>query len=123
MGWRFFMGLNPDLSFKFEEGAHALAIPGNSAVAKTVWLTWRYNSTPELVVTEGEYVLVLHCWFGANEMPDNYAHEFYIDRATQTLLDQYRAGKKSTVVDLLLDQKIAANKLRTRYEAKSLLGP
>ena len=122
MEWRFFMGLNPNLSFRFEEGAHALAIPGNASVAKTAWLTWRSSSTPELVIAEGEYVLIFHYWLSSDDKPHNDLHEFYIDRPTQTLLDGYRETKNSTVVDLLLDKKIAANKFLTGYESKSLLG-
>ena len=122
MEWRFFMGLNPNLTFKFEDGAHAIAIPGKSSTAKVIWLSWRSNSTPELVIREGEYVLAFHYWLGSDDKPHNDLHEFYIDRSTQAELDDYRASKQSTVVNLLMDKKIAANKLLTSYESRSLLG-
>jgi hypothetical protein len=117
MEWRYFMVLNPSTnsSFKFDEGAHALAIPGKSSTAKLVWLTWRSDSTPELVIAEGDYVLIFHYWLGLDDKPQNALHEFYIDRSTHALLDKYRATKDSIVVDLLLDKKIAANKLLTSY--------
>lgn len=122
MEWRFFVGLNPNLSYRMEEKAHALTIEGNSSVAKVIWLTWRWDSTPPLVITEGEYALIFHYWPGSEDKPRNDPHEFYIDRAMQAELDGYRANKQSTVVNLLLDKKIAGNKLMTTYESKTLLG-
>ncbi len=122
MEWRYFVTLNPDLSFKLEESAHALAVPPNSSVTKMIWLTWRSTSTPELRIAEGEYGIIFHYWSGSVDKPRNDPHEFYIDRAIEEELEGYRVNKKSRVVDLLLDKKIASNKLLTSYESKSLLG-
>jgi hypothetical protein len=122
MEWRFFVALDPDLSYRLEEPAHALAIPGNSSATKIIWLTWRSASTPELRMTEGEYELVFHYWPGSDEKPCNDPHEFYIDKTTAEELEGYRVKKQSRVVDLLLDKKIASNRLLTSYESKSLLG-
>jgi hypothetical protein len=122
MEWRFFVDLNPDLSFTLKEAAHALAVPGKSSIAKTLWLTWRAASSPELIIAEGAYALVFHYWHASDDKPRNDMHEFYVDHFTWQELEKYRTSKNSTVVNLLLDKKIGANKLLTSYESRSLLG-
>jgi hypothetical protein len=122
MAWRFFMRLNPKLSYDFEAVAHALAVLGTSSITEQVWLTWRYFSVPELVITEGDYVLVFHYWVGAEEKPRSDLHEFHIDPDTHAQLDDCRASKKESTFVLLLDNKIDGNKLMTSEQSRSVLG-
>jgi hypothetical protein len=122
MEWRFFIRLGPDSNPIKEELAHAITVPGMSSVTKTIWLTWRANSVPQIQIVEGEYAMVFHYWTHPSGKPNNDCHEFYIDKATQSELESYRSSKQSYVVTLALDKKFASNKLLTSYEANSLFG-
>jgi hypothetical protein len=126
MEWRFFAQLSHNgentISYALEEPAHALAIPGNSSIAKIIWITWRATSRPEIRISEGEYVLLFHYWDSTSGKPHNEVHEFYIDEALYKELDEYRTTKQNTIIDVVLDRTVGANKLLNSYEAKSLFG-
>lgn len=121
MDWRFFMKLKPELSYAFDAPAHAIAVVGTSSTTQVLWFTWRYFSTPELIITEGEYVLTFHYWLGADDKPHSDHHEFSIDQQTHAQLAEYKSNNDSTTVNLLLDNRIATNRLLSDAESKSLL--
>ena len=115
------MKLKPELSYAFDAPAHAIAVVGTSSTTQVLWFTWRYFSTPELIITEGEYVLTFHYWLGADDKPHSDHHEFSIDQQTHAQLAEYKSNNDSTTVNLLLDNRIAANRLLSDAESKSLL--
>jgi hypothetical protein len=105
-----------------DEPAHALAVQGNSALAKIVWLTWRAESEPKLVIQPGDYTLAVHVWAKPSGPPETQLHELTVDAAAYTTLEHERTNKQDFLVDMTLDRQLPPNRLLTSYEATSLLG-
>ena len=105
-----------------DEPAHALAVQGNSAIAKIVWMTWRADSEPKLVIQPGDYTLAVHVWTKPSGLPETQLHELTVDAVTYTTLEHERTNKQDFLVDVTLDRQLPPNRLLTSSEAISLLG-
>jgi hypothetical protein len=57
---------------------------------------------------------------GASSTTDT--HKFHVSQETQDLLDRNRLNKDSGTVNLLLDSRVAANRLLSSDESRTLLG-
>lgn len=108
-------------NWRYEDMAHALAVPGKSAVNKLLWFNWLSSSTPQLRIREGEYVVNVHYWTAQTGIPRNAAHKCHISAEVFAKLDSYRAAGKSTTVEVVLDREIDRNRVMTPHEAKVLL--
>jgi hypothetical protein len=101
--------------------AHALAVPGKSAVNKLLWFNWLSSSAPQLLIREGEYIVNVHYWTAQTGIPQNAVHKCHISAEVFATLDSYRAEGKSTTVEVVLDREIDRNRVMTPHEAKVLL--
>jgi hypothetical protein len=118
--WRNFAHVSDQAGL--DEPAHALAIQGNSAVAKIVWLTWRANSEPKLILQPGDYTLAVHVWKTPSGKPQTQLHDLIVDDDTFQTLEHERIAKQDYLVDMNLDRELPPNRHLTQYEASSLLG-
>jgi hypothetical protein len=122
MGWHYFVKLDEKMFFNVEGAAQTLAVPGQSSVGRLVWFYWA-SRNEDLILDEGEYVLVFHYWVAGDSKPRNELHTFAVDADAHATLERYRADKKQGVVELLLDHNVLpANELLTAERSRSLLG-
>jgi len=123
MQWREFQKLSIEKNaWVYEEMAHALAIPGTSAINKIIWFMWDAKSQPKLILREGTYIINFYFWDKKDKPPNCETHQFYVDDSIYTQLESYRVAKKPTVFDIRLDMEIEQNRLLTEHELRKLLG-
>lgn len=120
--WVSFSAYDPETEcFRYEDIAHALAVPGMAEVNKMIWFHWLTSSTPSLHIREGEYDLTIHYWITETGKPVNNIHKFYVSEDTFAKLESYRTGGKDITVEVVLDKQLDRNRLMTPHEAKALL--
>lgn len=119
--WRSFAVSNNE-KIVLAEPAHALAVQGDSTVAKIAWLLWRADSTPPFVLRQGDYTMAVHVWTQPVGKPETQLHELTVDDAAFADLERARTTKSYFLTDLTLDRQIPPNRHLTGYEANSLLG-
>lgn len=123
MLWREFHKLDIEKNqWIYSESAHAIAIPGNSAVNKMIWFLWGSDSHPKLVLTKGAYKLRVHFWKSKRTNPTTTEHDFVIGDAEYDSLEQYRRNKQNSTIGIWLDKELEQNRSMTVDEAKRLLG-
>lgn len=122
MQWREFSKLDVERhKWVFDEMAHALAIPGKSTIAKIIWFMWNSESQPKLILREGTYILSFYFWDERDKPPNCETHQLYVSESIYNKLENYRAEKKLTTVDIRLDIEIEQNRLLTQHEVRKLL--
>jgi hypothetical protein len=109
-------------NWRYDDIAHALAVPGRSAVNKLMWFNWMASSTPALRLREGEYVLTVHYWTRRTGTPSRLSQRLHVSGSVFDELESYRTQGKSTTVEFVLDRQLDRNRLLTPHEARTLLG-
>lgn len=123
MQWRHFSKLDVEKDqWIYSESAHAVAVPGNSAVNKIIWFMWVYSSQPKLILQKGAYKLRVHFWEKKGANPTSIEHSFLVGDSEFEALEQFRQEKKSTTIGIWLDKELEHNRSMTGDEAKRLLG-
>ncbi len=106
----------------YEEMAHALAIPGNSAIKKIIWFVWEVQSQPKLVLQQGIYIMNFYFWDEDHKLPNCETHEFFVDDSIFTELDNHLKAEDDTTVNIVLDTEMKENAILTEHERRNLLG-
>jgi YD repeat-containing protein len=123
MEWNKF-GKFTEKGWVFEDEAHALAVPGNSSVARTICFYWQWDSDPKLVLREGVYNVAL-CFqverCGHLKMKIK-THEMRISRRQYRDLEDKRAKRSSETVYARLDVELPANQIMTESESRKVFG-
>mgnify|MGYP001107941469 CR=1 FL=1 len=120
--WGSFSTYDPQTgNWRYEDMAHALAVPGKAAVNKLLWFNWLPSSSPLLHIREGEYTLTVHYWTAQTGNAANDIHNCHISGETFVKLESYRTAGKATIVEVVLDRQLDQNRLMTPHEAKALL--
>lgn len=107
----------------YDEIAHALAVPGKSAVAKVVWFSWPEDLDDKPTICDGKYVVVLHIWFGSDGPIFSEAHELMISLEDVARLNSYKENQKLTAIDLALDAKTVEHRVVNEQEWIAILSP
>lgn len=123
MTWREFAKYDPvgSRGWKFDEVAHALAVPGRSTVTKIVWFMWFPESLPKLHPREGSYVVNLCYWTRLRKQPQSQRHEVVVDAETVSILQAHRAAHSNGSRILWLDKRLNYNELLTSAKSKAFL--
>lgn len=121
MEWEAFWSFHQSVGlWGWDETAHEISIQGNSTVAK--WISYNWEITPKLYLTEGRYILVLHYWENRNGEPKHSFHSFIVDKEIIKNLEMVRDGSSKQLIHILLDKEMETNRLMTEHESKKLLG-
>lgn len=124
MMWRHFTKLDVEKNlWVYSESAHAVAVPGNSAINKMVWFMWFATSKPKFVLEKGSYKLHLHYWELKGSIPKTIEHSFFIGDNEFANLDGLRSKQLNSTFKIPLDKELEINRAMTNAEAKKLLGP
>ena len=108
-------------NWRYDDVAHALVVPGKSAVNKLIWFNWLPASSPQLCIREGGYILTVHYWTAQTGNPVNDVHKCDISGEIFAKLESYRAEGKATTIEVVLDRQLDRNRVMTQHEAKVLL--
>jgi hypothetical protein len=120
--WGSFSKYDPQTgSWRYEDMAHALAVPGKAAVNKLLWFSWLPSTIPSMRIREGHYILTVHYWTRRAGKPTNDVHELHISEQTFDQIESFREGGKATTVEVVLDKQVDANRVMTPQEAKAFL--
>lgn len=122
MTWSHFAKLEVDQGWRPEEIAHAIAVPGRSTIGKIIWFMWFPESSPQLNLREGAYIVDLFYWTQISKKPRHQKHEVLVTDETAKTLEAYRAAGLDHSRIVWLDKQINYNQVFTPHESKSLLG-
>src|SRR5262249_62266167 len=93
--WGSFSAYDPQTDgWRYDDMAHALAVPGKVSVNKLVWFNWLASSRPALRLREGEYILNFHYWIAPTGNPITDIHTCHISGDAFGELESYRTGAK-----------------------------
>jgi hypothetical protein len=107
------------LQYVTDEGAHALAIPGKSIVAKVITYPWLADSKP-IDFRDATYCLAFLYWTN-EEKPHHEIHEISITPDMVATLVAPFDTTHNRAVDVPLDKKYKGNEIKNTFGFENLL--